>query len=287
MEVRILVAARTSYLCVFTRERKRGLAMREAGAGLHILEAVGVVATVAAAAEFRILKSATMGVVVAILAPTEFQTLVFRGSLSSFGRMTLAAGDGLMQPREGESSLRVIEPGNRLPGFLIVATRAGGAELASMLILMTSGAFASKPQKRPGGVLHFEDGHSGGLDLRRIVTGYAVQRAMLALQREPRLRPMIELLAIQLDQRKVLAVVFRVASGAVFFPGRALKHPGMVTGVSVQPLLDLGVALHTFQRAGTRTKVMTGGARGHALQLLVRMRQRSGRYLSRRNSATQ
>ena len=81
---------------------------------------------------------------------------------------------------------------------------------------------------------------------------------MLALERHPGFRGVIEALAVEPNQGKFFAVMVRVAPGAVCLAGRSFVFVGMKTRVGSQPTPDFSVTLKTLKAAvpGSSSKVV-------------------------------
>ena len=223
-------------------------------------------AALTAASNRCILKRPLVGIGVTVLALGERQALIARRRFARLGTVTLRAGHIRVESREGKRSPEMIEALRRLPGVLIVATETLGAQLAGVGVLMAIKAFVTQAQKGLIQVSDFDlracrDPNMGG-----IVTLFAGELGVLPLQRESGETTMIELLAIQLDQRELPSVVLHVAISAIRLGRRGVVDLGMVTSVRLNATADFGVAIETLQAACGESEVMASCALGRAFQ---------------------
>jgi len=148
-----------------------------------------------------------------------------------------------------------------------------------MLVLVAAEAVAAQAEEGPVQVLDPDLGLGAGRNVRGRVALLARLFSVLPRQREPGLRLVIELRAIQADQRRGLSFVLRVAPAAVGLPYRGFVVARVESRLGIHPAPDLGVALQALEPPRARPELVTRPALGDALQLLVGPRQRTGRHL--------
>jgi hypothetical protein len=254
-------------------------------AGAVVLKTIRIVALVAGSLKPGLLKGPVVGIGVTALAAAGIQPFELSSLLTGLGSVALLASHGLMQSGQREVCFRMAESGGRLEAVLVVALGAIGSELALMLIFVTASALTAKTEKRPVGIFKLDLGPGGGGNPGRGMTLLAFLLAMLAGQGEACLGEVVELLAVQENKRHFLPVMFLVTALAIRFASRAFVRAPVKPGLSFHSSPDLGVTLQTLESARGRSNIVTGGTFSHALQLLVRGRQRAGSELRRRQRA--
>ena len=158
-----------------------------------------------------------------------------------------------------------------------MALLAVRTQAALVLIFVATGAAGRQAEVGPARILDLD----GRTFLRRDVGGLwhllQVTARVLAFEQVSRLF-VIEGLDVPLDQRKVFAVVLRVAAGA-FLAGAGGNVVGRVQTLACRkPGRDFGVAVQTLQRR-LPAKLVATGAVGGSVERLVRPRQWSRRDL--------
>jgi hypothetical protein len=241
----------------------------ELPAGAIILPAIGIVAVIARTSKLDFLKGSAVGIVVTALAPAVCQPFELSGLLTGPRPVALLACLRLMQSRKWEVSVAMLESGRRLKTILRVASQTIGAELALMLILMTGKALTTKSKKRPVRIFQLNLGAGRGWNLGCDVTFLTFLLCMLAHQGKTRLGHVVEVLAVQTDQRRCLALVFLMTTPAIGLASRALEIAPVKPRLSFHPAPDLGVTLQTLEAARAGAKGVTGRTLGQSFQLLV------------------
>ena len=161
--------------------------------------------------------------------------------------MAFRAGHCRVRSSERELRRGVIKGRNRLPRGCGVAARTVGAELAAVLISVTTRAVPRKAEKRSIQILEQNAGARGNWDIRGFVALRASNACMAPGERETRLA-VIESFAAGLpsNKREVNPVVFGVTAGAVLASG-VRRHIHRVHSAALRHTLpDFRVALHAF-----------------------------------------
>ncbi len=169
-EIVFFVAFPAGHLRMLPDQAKLRGVVTEIPGGATILPAAGVVAAVAPAAEFYLLKCPAMGIGVTALAVAEGQPfkkkrLLRRIAVSAPSvalhladswriapGMTFLAQNLLMQATERKGRAGMAEPGSGFPGLLVVAVEAVSAEPGLMRILVARSTLAPQSKKGPVGV---------------------------------------------------------------------------------------------------------------------------------------
>lgn len=142
------------------------------------------------------------------------------------GRVAFRARHLLVQSRERESCLVVIDFRRRFPVHEIVALDAILAELPLVRIIVTGHAIRRQPEVRLPQILHLDRGLHGSLNVRGRVTLIALDHGVLSLQTVACLA-MIECLQRRLpvNEREILAVVLGMAFRAVLLVCKMRMQP--------------------------------------------------------------
>src|SRR5450755_2037734 len=190
------------------------------------------------------------------------------------------AGDLCVQARKRITCRRMIEltDADRLPVNGVVTLQAIGPKPAVVLVLMTGGTTRGNSKECPGQILD--------VDFRAFTLGYTFRRVTpVAFQpcvfpfESPAGLLVIESLEVPFCQREVFAVVLGVTGDAF----RARSRLEVVSGV--QPLsrpdapCNFGVAIQAFEGGLSGREFVAGGAVRHAIDRLVRARERARRNL--------
>lgn len=213
---------------------------------------------------------------VAIHALAERDSREPRGASRRRRRVAFRAGNLRVKPGQRKPSLVVINFVRRFPVREIVALQAILPELSLVGILVAGNAILREPQKRLIEILHLDQRLHGWRNPRRHVAPRALDPRVFSFELVSRL---VVIESFQrwdpVDQRKILAVVLRVAFRAVLFVRK--------TGVQPSPLrellADFRVALLAAQHRGAFAHhVATGALRGSA-ERFVRFGKRARRNL--------
>jgi len=207
-----------------------------------------------------------MRVHVAVLATGKSHAFVVRRAFPRLGAMALQAGYIFVKSRERVGSSGMIKPIGRLPRVLVVATEALGAELARVGILVAAETLLAQPQVGLIQVLDFDFAAGRRRDMRGVVTLFARQLGVLALQGESRGPAMLEFLAVKLGERKLPPIVLHVAVGAIGLIGGRVVDARVVAGVFVHTPADFGMAIETLETARGEAEIMTGRTLGGAFE---------------------
>jgi hypothetical protein len=264
---------------VLSHQGKLRSGVIEVRAGVVVLKAVSVVTVVAGTLELDFLEGAAVGILVTVLAAAVGQAFELGILLAGARSVALLAGLLLVQPAELEVGSGMIESGSGLEAVLRVAVQAIGAELALMLVLVAVQALAAKTEERPVQIFQLDLGLGSSGDMSGNVTLLALLLGVLAGQGKAGLGEVIELLTVEINQRSSLPLMFLMTTPAIGLAGKAFVVIRVKARVGLHPAADFGVTLETFEAAGSGSKLVTGRAFGHALQLLVSARQRAGRDL--------
>src|SRR5271165_4627310 len=159
--------------------------------------------------------------------------------------------------------------------------------LAVMSVFVAVRTFAPKQEKSAVRILHFDlRADARGNVLFRVAL-FARERPVLAFQSKPGLRRVVEAFAFQLYQREFLPVMFHMTARAVRLARCSLVDMRVIPRVSLQPVLDFGVALQAFETPPARPEIVTRIALADTLQLLVGSRQGARRDLRRHGNASE
>jgi hypothetical protein len=97
----------------------------------------------------------------------------------------------------------------------------------------------------------------------------ALLLSMLSNQGKARLREVVELLAVQANERGCQPLVFLMTAPAIRFASRAFVGARVKPRLSFHPAPDLGVTLQTFETARGGSKFVARHALGQPFQLVV------------------
>jgi hypothetical protein len=97
----------------------------------------------------------------------------------------------------------------------------------------------------------------------------ALLLSMLSDQGKARLRQVVELLAVQANERSCQSLMFLVTAPAIRFANRALVGARVKPRLSFHPALDLGVTLQTLETTRGGSKFVARHALRQPFQLLV------------------
>ena len=103
---------------------------------------------------------------------------------------------------------------------------------------------------------------------------------MRAFQREAGFRAVIEILRVEAHYRNPCAVMLHVAAGAVGLARRAVIRARMIARLGGDSSLDLHMTIQALESTGSGAEIVTGDTTGDAVQLRMRMGQRTRRDLS-------
>ena len=174
----------------------------------------------------------------------------------------------------------MIEAIGGFPRVLRMAVGAGSPQLTRMTVLVTGEAFAAKPEVGVVQVLRFEFLASRRQDTLRVMAVRALQLPVLALQNEAGLGAVVEAVRREARQRHAIPLMFDVAARAFLLSVIVGSDDTRVQSRSrFDSAFDLTVAVDAFESAGAGSELVTRCALGHALELLMRLRQRTGRDL--------
>ena len=264
---------------VFAGQRERCGLVAEVRAGPAVLPAAGIMAVLAGSAESGFLERSAMRIAVAALARAVGQAFEAGGLRGGARAMALLAGDRLVQSRQRKTGAAVAEAGSRFPGRHRMAAATVRAELAAMPIFVAGQAGAAQTQEGAVEVPDFDLGTGRGRDALLVVAGGALLLAMLAFQREPGPRSVIELLALQANQSEFAAVMFHVTAHAIGLSRGGPVGASVITGMGLDAPPDLGMTLQALEAARAGAEIVARGALRHAFELLVRAGQRPRRDL--------
>jgi len=194
--------------------------------------------------------------------------------------MTFRASNVGVQARQREPRFRMVDLCGCFPVDEVVALQAVLPELAVMYIPVAGHARLRQPEKGPAQVLQLDRGTFRGLDMSRRVTLAAFNSRMLSLQLVARLA-VIERMegGLPVDQRKVLAVVLRVAFRAVLLAWESGVQPAVIADFPC----DFRVALLALEKRGSPAYRVAGRALCRPAHRLMSFRQRPRRNLAGKN----
>jgi len=114
------------------------------------------------------------------------------------------------------------------------------------------------------------------------MTLLAVQLSVLPFEDETSESAVLKFLRVQSCERELPPVVFQVTTCAIGLSGGNVICAGVVAGVFLNTPANFAMAIQAFQAACTEAEIVTRRAFGCALQGLVSLRERAGRYLGKR-----
>ena len=266
LEIRLRVALRASDLRVLSKQGKFSFRMIELLRRRNLLPSARRMTRLA-----RLRKGAVVGIVVAVRALAKCHPGESGRPTRLGGHMALRASDLRMRAGEREPRLGMVYLGGGFPVNEVVALQTILSELAVMYILVAGHARLRQPEKGPAQVLHLDQGTFRGLDMSRRVTLAALNSRMLSLQLVARLA-VIERLegGLPVDQRKVLAVVLRVAFRAVLLAWESGVQPAVIADFPC----DFRVALLALEKRGSPAYRVAGPALCRSADRLMSFRQR-------------
>jgi len=236
----------------------------------HALPAIGRVAVLATVAKLILMHVPVAGLASLVVHARELDVDAVCGIIgSAHRRVAFLAGLGLVQAGEDKLGLVVIETGRGAPAILGVALAARGGELTAMLIAMATDASCVQAKIRLAEIFLSFLEFVTRLDELISMTGAAIERRVLAVQRESR-QGVLEVLlpVLPIDQIVVTSLMLDVAFLAVVvlrFGVQSLSDgdAGLQFGVAFQ-------AVHADLRAVT---IVAAPAVLHAVEKGMRLVQ--------------
>ena len=177
LEIALAVAFAASYAAMFSEERISCPGVIEAFELCHLLPVGCVVARLA-----RAFEGALVRICVAACASSEGKPRVLNVRLgirlgnepcSSHRRVAFRAGYRGVRPRQRVFRSRVIKAGSRLPAFCGMASRAVGAKLSAVFILVAAHARAAKSQVGVIEIFYLNSGPARGQNLLSVMAFFA------------------------------------------------------------------------------------------------------------------
>lgn len=208
---------------------------------------------------------------------------ILYGIIRSKGKVALVAGDLRVQASQRIFCLGMVELLYVLPVGEIVAALAVPAKLAFVGICVARDTFLRKAQKGVGEILALNQRSIRGNHVRGGVTFLALDTSMLIHERIAG-QPMIELLErwLPMNQSEIHSVVFEVAPNAIAAIGIFHSNLRVESLMGCQLLSDFFMAVETFECWCARPELVAGRALRSAIQGLMCLGQRAGRYLGMR-----
>lgn len=264
---------------MFSQERVRGFRVIEFRAQrLHrdLFPSTRLVARLA-----RPRHGAAVRIGVAGTAPIKFHPRVLRFSIRS-RQVTFLAGDLGVQSGQRIARARMIEMPrphrNGFPVIKVVALQAILSETSIVKIFVTGHACLRNPQEGLAQILLLYVRALGGGDFIGQVALIAGQAGMFAFQQVSGFF-VIELVRIPLDQRKIFAVVIRVAAHAFLAGARGDVIGPVQSALGGDSRANIGVTADALElRLAAPDFVAIGAVQG-PVQKLVLPRERAGRNL--------
>ncbi len=163
--------------------------------------------------------------------------------------------------RERKSGLRVVERDHGLPARVVVTAAAIGAELASMAVLVAGETGGVQAHEGMSQVLHGDIFSSRRRDVSGVMTLFAFQAGVTAFEGVAG-GAVVEIVFGfgPVDDAEVLAVVFRVAAGAIHVALFRLEDTAMIAAPASYQVADFAVAALAFQLGSALAEGVTGGA---------------------------
>lgn len=221
-----------------------------------------------------------MRIFVTVGALVERNTHIPRLAVGSIG-VALGAWNLRMHSDQRITGFGVIELSdiNRLPVREVMAVLAIRAETALVLVFMARDTTRGDPQVGLAEILDLDRCSLMRRNVGGIMALGTGQACVFALEHVTCV-PVTEGLDVPFDQRKVFAVVFRVAAGALLARARRNVVSRMQAFPGEEPRGNFGVAVKTFEGSLSAELVTTGAVR-RSVQRLMRPGQWTGRNLPR------
>ena len=184
-----------------------------------------------------------------------------------------------MKPGQREACLRMVElPCRSLPIRAVVALCTVRAKPSVVRVLMTTGACLREPEERAVQVANFDQLLLRGCNVLCVVTAFAAQALMFALEHESGLL-VVESGTIEFHDREVAAIVLRVASCTLLVGARRNRVGGVQSAMGSHALADFRVALDALKDCGSAAEGVAVAALRGTIQGLVCARERARRNL--------
>jgi len=148
-------------------------------------------------------------------------------------------------------------------------------------VLMTTGACLREPEERAVQVANFDQLLLRGCNVLCVVTAFAAQALMFALEHESGLL-VVESGTIEFHDREVAAIVLRMASCTLLAGARRNRVSGVQPAMGSHAFADVRVALDALEYCGSAAEGVAVAALGGTVERLVCARERARRNLRRR-----
>ena len=257
---------------VLSEERVLGLGMVEFKARQQFFPSLGGVTFFA-----TLLEGAFVRIDMAVDAGLELHVPVACRAARHIRLMALLALDLYVKTRQRIAGLGVIELLRRLPIHVVMTLQTIVPELTFVHIFVARYAILRQPEKGLRKIFHFDErtfigNHEGGQ-----VTFLASNARVLSLQLVAR-HTVIKLFlrSLPMDQVEILAVVFQVATDAVFAIGIPHLKLGVIAVLCFQPFRYFFMAIQALESRRAGAELVAGYALGGSGQTLMGFRKRAG-----------
>src|SRR6267378_4495587 len=271
-EITLQMALRAANHGVLSEERVLGLGMVEFEARQQFFPSVGGVTFFT-----TLLEGAFVRIDMAVDAGLELHVPVACRTAGHIRLMALLALDLDVKTRQRIAGLGVIELFCRLPVHVIMTLQTIIPELTFVHIFVARYAILRQSEKGLRKIFHFDERAFVGNHVGGQVTFLASNARMLSFQLVAR-QPVIKLFLrrLPMDQVEVLAVVFQVATDAVFTIGIPHLKLSVIAVLCFQPFRYLFMAIQALESRRAGTELVAAGALGGSGQTLMGFGKRAG-----------